>query len=551
MIKRLIFILSLFSTTFSVLAQRIDSIDIATGPSGSNPLRVTTFKGKAYFFALGDTFTGYELWSSDGTRAGTTMVKDICEGPSSMIGIVGREFIELNDRLFFPAWNCTNGYELWATDGSTSGTYMVSDIWPGHGSAYPSFMTLYNGQLYFTANDSVHGYELWATDGTASGTRLVKDINPGKAESYPAGTGSTFTVYNGRLYFRADDGLHGVELWSTDGTTAGTSLVADIAPGPFSAGASPLYVYHNALYFAADDSVHGSELWTSEGSSATTHMVRDINPGRVASYPAMSSSIIEYNDKLYFQAETELDGTELWSTDGTTAGTTMVKDIWPGSGSSYPGGTGMFVYDNRLFFAATDSLHDSQLWVSDGSAAGTILFKILSTTLSASGTPYNFLNFNGRLLFQSSSTYLIRDANIWVSDGTTSGTQLLQPEIKGADLSIWSRDTLNGSLLFKADFENIGSELCILTAPNSGRHNNPGIGIYPNPFDGTLFITGLNSQAAFSVSISDLTGRQYFISSTVATSASTAVALPDFPTGLYVIKIDSETSHTAIKMRRN
>ena len=97
---------------------------------------------------------------------------------------------------------------------------------------------MFNGSLYFAANDGTHGTELWKTDGTSSGTALVSDIWPGSSGS---GVGLLTNVNNNVLYFQANDGTHGTELWKTDGTSSGTVMVKDINPG---SGSSTLHVVH-------------------------------------------------------------------------------------------------------------------------------------------------------------------------------------------------------------------------------------------------------------------------------------------------------------------
>ena len=130
---------------------------------------------------------------------------------------------------------------------------MVLDINANTLSSNPSAIVAIGSTAYFTADDGVHGVELWKSDGTAAGTVLVKDINPGSAGSEP----SNLTNVNGTLFFAADDGANGPELWKSDGTAAGTVLVKDINPG--SAGSGPYFLtnVNGTLFFTANDGTHG------------------------------------------------------------------------------------------------------------------------------------------------------------------------------------------------------------------------------------------------------------------------------------------------------
>jgi ELWxxDGT repeat protein len=125
----------------------------------------------------------------------------------------------------------TSGYELWRTDGTETGTTMVSDILTGSASsdAYP--LAIFGNALYFAADDGIHGIELWRTDGSAAGTAMVKDIAPGGATSSSAP--SDAMSLNGALFFTADDGSTGMTLWKSDGTAAGTVQVKDFSTGVF------------------------------------------------------------------------------------------------------------------------------------------------------------------------------------------------------------------------------------------------------------------------------------------------------------------------------
>jgi len=87
---------------------------------------------------------------------------------------------------------------------------MVVDVVPGLAASRPASLTAAGSRLYFTADDGEHGTELWESDGTAAGTRLVQDILPGPASSNP----EDLTAADGVLYFTANDGEHGRELWA-------------------------------------------------------------------------------------------------------------------------------------------------------------------------------------------------------------------------------------------------------------------------------------------------------------------------------------------------
>src|SRR4029078_3705847 len=113
---------------------------------------------------------------------------------------------------------------------------LVKDISPesaGESVHEPSYLTGAGGRLFFAADDGTHGRELWTSDGTRAGTVQVKDINPSVEEpgEYDEDRPSSLTGVGGRVFFAADDAIHGAELWASDATRAGTVLVKDVNQG--------------------------------------------------------------------------------------------------------------------------------------------------------------------------------------------------------------------------------------------------------------------------------------------------------------------------------
>ena len=151
---------------------------------------------------------------------------------------------------------------------------VIDTIRPGAGESYAmdySNSVALNGYLYFAARDGVIGVELWRTNGTT--TELVKEILSGSNSSYP----DHFTALGNYLYFTADDGTHGAELWRTDGTELGTTLVKDIYSGSNSSDLAYLTAMGNYLYFNANDGTNGFELWRTDGTTPGTTLIKDIN----------------------------------------------------------------------------------------------------------------------------------------------------------------------------------------------------------------------------------------------------------------------------------
>jgi len=201
----------------------------------------------------------------------------------------------------FAAGDGVHGRELWVSDGTSAGTTLL-EILPGAGSSDPWYLAAANGTLFFGARDATHGFEPWTSDGTPAGTLLLKDIVPRSGDSVAA----EFTNVNGTVFFSADAGL-----WKTDGTTAGTVLVKDVLPGPGSGVILETPPVGSVLVFQGDDGVSGSEPWASDGRAANTHLVADVgSPGGSDPDP---ESFTQSGSLLFFRATTNATGDELFA----------------------------------------------------------------------------------------------------------------------------------------------------------------------------------------------------------------------------------------------
>jgi len=424
--------------------------DIFTGVNdlGIQPGSLTDFNGTLFFYATDVTY-GDELWKSDGTEAGTVMVKDIYPGS---VGSAPGYLTVVNGMLYFSADDGIHGRELWKSDGTAAGTVMVKDIIPGSGGAWSELLTDLNGTLFFRTTDGTSGYELWKSDGTTDGTMMVKDINPGSVGSAP----NYLTVVNGMHFFSADDGMHGRELWKSDGTTAGTAMVKDIIPGSGGAWPELLTDFNGTLFFlATDGSTSGYELWKSDGTTAGTGMVKDINPGSGGAWPELLTVV---NGTLYFSADDGTHGLELWKSDGTVAGTAMVKDIIPGSGGAWPE---LLTDFNGTLFFTTRGTSDIELWKSDGTTDSTMMVKNIRIDVAGSE---DMTVVNGTLFF-SANDYTL-GFELWKSNGTADGTVIVKDIYPGWDSS-YPSDLIdvNGTLFFVATDGIHGTELWKYAVP--------------------------------------------------------------------------------------
>jgi ELWxxDGT repeat protein len=342
---------------------------------------------------------------------------------------------------------------------------LLVDLFPGAKSSLPRELVAVPGGLFFTADDGAHGRELWKSQGFggASGppALLVKDLRPGTATSNPR----RLTPVGSQLFFTADDGVHGRELWVTDGSTEGTRLVKDIWPG--SSGSSPdqLLAFGPVLYFAANDGQHGIELWRSDGTAAGTVLVSDLYPGDDVYSPGVPGSssprrLTRVGDSLFFVANIEGE-VFIWRSLGVSAATSVFSGPEDNFLSAFTAA------DSRLFFLHDNDEGEASLWWSDGSYAEPLRFfsGLYPHDLTALGGKLYFSAGGGETEFWGEP----EGEELWVSDGTTRGTVRVKDIWPGADSAAPGFiQAMNGKLFFAASDAPHGRELWVSDGLSKG-----------------------------------------------------------------------------------
>lgn len=449
--------------------------DIDVNNTSVGIFQMTSFNGKVYFAASMDLFN-YRLWMSDGTEAGT----------KQLLGADGAEIIspdgltQSGNLLFFSAADFNNGAELWKTDGTQNGTVLIKDINPGTMSSLPHFFRASEGKVFFWASDGIHGEELWVSNGTAAETHLVKDINPGVSNAFNNSSIYSGATASGMFYFTAMETVAGAELWKTDGTESGTSLVKDIYPGVANSNITEITAFDEQVYFAATDQINGTELFGSDGTPVNTGLVKALNPSGAGSSPI---GFVTFKDRLFFIAKDETHGFEAWSSDGTASGTTLLKDVFPDAGNGQP-----FFQDtlnNLLFFTAQHPEYGIEVWKTDGTPDGTEILKdIFPGTGSIS--VQHIVGLDNHIVFTG---YLPQyGAEPWTSDGTEAGTMLLQ------DIDPNGQSFAN---FLRHSFVLNGQKVALFEASNSA--SGTGLWKTDGTPSGTEFLHNFSGPSTFSV----------------------------------------------------
>lgn len=380
--------------------------DIRAGiPDGLNIYNPVQIGNTLYFFA-NDGIHGKELWISDGTAVGTKMVKDITVGAGSTSV---NSSAKIGSLLFF----AVSSSELWKSDGTEVGTVKIGSISNG----FLGDITDVDGVAFFTGRGIFSGVELWKSSGNF--ISKVADINTsgnsGSDSSYP----SNLVNFKDLLYFTAetqdpDDPLEAlIHLWGSNGE----SIIVGGTRSIGKASGNQIVVAGGFLYYTYYDVNDDEKLRLTNGS---TSGIIDVSGSIFNDTYLEPDYLTDVDGTLFLVVETANSGSILSKVSGGSV--VKVKDLIIGDSSNgNPSIDDLYAIGNRLYFTAHTPGFGTELWTSDGTGAGTVMVKDINAG-DASSNPQRFTALNGNLLFEATTAGTIQ---YWKTDGTEAGTSVI------------------------------------------------------------------------------------------------------------------------------
>ncbi len=298
---------------------------------------------------------------------------------------------------------------------------LIKDIYPGPEDSDIQEVTRVGDRIFFWANDGVHGMELWLSDATEAGTYMVKDIAAGTAFSLwnPEGSyaAKSLTDVNGTAFFFANDGIHGYELWKSDGTEAGTMLVKNIGDGqqgirPSDNVFAECIAIDGILYFVAYLDGVGHEVWRSDGTEDGTYMIGEAITGD--NYTTYPCNLCNAGGSLWFGAKSFNPISGIWRYDGSNL--IQISDAFLNKWNQQSQHNFVW-HDGYAYFGAGTNINDTHIWRSNGGAMSAEWF--IQTNTNGQSRPHTFLTIEDGFLFTAEGE---DEAQVFVSDGTVNGT---------------------------------------------------------------------------------------------------------------------------------
>lgn len=396
------------------------------------PDSFVNFQGQLYFAANGDDGQR-ALWRSGGTSARTVVVKSFPVTAGTGTPPV-RALTPSSSRLFFQAADAAHGEELWVSDGTTAGTRLLKDLTPGVEDSYLEHMTVLGERLVFfralyDANTSTPSSELWTSDGTTSGTVLLRAALP-EVEA----TSEELTLGGALLFFTQD--ANGVALWRTDGTKAGTVRLKAV-------GSANTSMYSTRLsggraFFSVNGADGTTAVWKSDGTTAGTQQLHTDDPSHTPYLLGVLGS------SLYVATTSSTTQRMVVSripvAGGSETPVITLPNAYADQGEAFPSVTAVSAVagGRKLYFTVTigssgPAPRDTQLWVTDGTAAGTLLLRRPLSLSDEYGSPLYAVADN--LVFFSAYQASTSGIEPWVTNGTPGGTRLLKDVVPGTESS--------------------------------------------------------------------------------------------------------------------
>ena len=301
-----------------------------------------------------------------------------------------------------------------------------------NGGSKPRYLADLNGVLYFSADDGIHGRELWRADGTGKGTAMVKDLLKGGKGSNPV----SLTNLGGTLYFATDNATSGTSFWKSDGTAAGTVLIKQISPQR--GGLKDFTLAGNTIYFQ-DANLQGNviNLYASDGTAAGTRVIQTATDNTVSNGETFQHLIAFKRNLFFFDVDEPNIGTgsaQLFRTDGVQSSATPLR--------SFERVTDVVVFNGALYFGATDPTTGDGLWKSDGTVARTKRVAVLQNVQSLAAI--------GDTLYFAAGSFK-HGAEPYTLNGSNSDIQILKDINPGVGDSSPDEFTgLNGKVVFRA-----------------------------------------------------------------------------------------------------
>lgn len=504
--------------------------------------------GKDVIFSAYENVHGSELYISDGTAMGTKLFREVIPGED---GLTFKKIISKNDDVYFLGINADK-YSLYKADRKKNGVSRITNDFTYIGE----FMFADNGLMFYvTYNPDTYAYELWRTDGSKNGTLLLS------SSLY----GNFLNVSGNTAFFVAGDDTHGYELWKSDGSIVGTKMVKDINPGAGSSTPFGMVIYNNAVYFSAYATDYATpSFWKSDGTDAGTFMLKDIDIWYSSNTEENKHYFCVFNNILYFSAVDYAanNGTLLWRTDGTVAGTLPIKDFNPASSDLWVACPVQLTLSNgSMFFGVHDGINGEELWKSDGSTEGTQLVKVI-TPAEMRGDLWKFTSFGGKL-FLINGQFNEEDNGyhhlLWTSDGTEEGTNEVEiPDVINVyELFAGQEKLFLGGYSYKYGSELYAGEMCAQTGKldisrvASQKFGKTGSDfdavVYPNPAVSNTTLQLSGNTESVTVTISDLSGRKLWQSQNNHTSTLNLPTEKLHP-GTYIINISNGAETKAVKL---